>query len=85
MRVPWDERLRAVRPPWVEHPGSMPADPFWRQSGEYWLNDIWKPFWDSLNAREQERYIELWSPPHEWWDYYLDPAFQAWLGSDDSI
>ena len=41
----------------------LPADPSWRQSGEHWLNDVWRPFCDSFSQRELERYTEIWSLP----------------------
>ena len=74
-----------MAPPWVVRPGTLPADAVWRQSGEVWLNDVWRPFWDSLTPQEQACYLALWPPPREWWEFYLDPAFQAWLRSDDSL
>ncbi len=72
-----------MAPPWERHPGFTPADPFWRQSGEHWLNDVWRPFFDGLTEQEQRSYRTLWTVPAEWWDFYLDPGFQAWLESSD--
>ena len=67
------------------HPNRLPADASWRQSGETWLNDVWRPFRDNLTPHEQETYLMIWPPQREWWDFYLDPEFQAWLRSDESF
>jgi len=72
-----------VDPPWVEYPGFPPADGFWRQSGEAWLNHVWRPYFDALTADEQASYLERWKVPDDWRLFYFDPEFQKWLESTD--
>lgn len=72
-----------VEPPWVEFPGHPPGDIFWRQEGSIWFAYVWKPYWDSLKAEEQETYLKRWDVPADWQRYYFDPEFQAWLSTVD--
>ncbi len=72
-----------IVPPWVKYPGFPPGDPFWRQSGEIWFVYVWEPYWNSLTATQQEEYLKTWNVPSEWWDFYFDPEFRAWLDTVD--
>lgn len=78
-----ETKLEEVLPPWKQFPGYPPGDLFWRQSGEIWFYYVWKPYWDSLNQIEQESYLEYWSVPNVWKDYYFDPEWQKFLESCD--
>jgi hypothetical protein len=72
-----------VPPPWREYPGYPPGDPFWRQSGQAWLEEIWQPYWQSLTLEAQREYLERWKVPDVWRMIYFDPAFGRWLDEVD--
>lgn len=72
-----------IEPPWIKYPGYGPGDSFWRQAGESWFCDLWKPFWESLSPSEQEEYLQRWEVPESWLLFYFDPQFRKWLGSSD--
>ena len=55
--------LFKINPPWVEYPGFPPYDTFWRQSGEYYLFDVWQPFWNNLSSRDKEKVLKRWPMP----------------------
>ena len=65
-------------PPWVFAPNTEPWSGYWRQGGgEYWLLEIWLPFWGELDAKQRENYLEKWQPPTEDWYEYLTVH---WIG-----
>lgn len=73
-----------IRPPWVEYAAYPPGDPFWRQTGEHWLKDVWEPYWQGLDAVAQADYLQRWQVPDFWARFYFDPEFRTWLeGVDD--
>ena len=74
---------KEIEPPWVKYPGYSPGDGFWRQSGELWIQNIWEPYWKSLNPTEQNEYLKKWAVPNKWRDYYFNPDFHAWLEKID--
>lgn len=63
--------------------GYPPGDCFWRQSGEIWFHQVWKPFWDSLSVSQQQEYLDRWKVPNEWKNFYFNDDFQKWLASTD--
>ncbi|MDP3533157.1 MAG: hypothetical protein Q8S31_07725 [Alphaproteobacteria bacterium] len=69
-------------PPWIEYPGFLPSDIFWRQEGEVWALGVWLPFWVSLNDIERQAYLKEWDAPLKWQEFY-NPAFQKELSSLD--
>lgn len=69
-----------IKPPWIKYPDFPPYDGFWRQSGEYWLKDVWEPFWNNLSQKEQDQYLKRWPPPKDWITFYLDTS---WLDDID--
>ncbi len=72
-------RAGEVRPPWIEYPGFGPGDGFWRQSGEYFFSEEWRPYYDSLSSEQQAEYLKYWEVPPLWRDYYFDPEWQEFL------
>ncbi len=59
-------------PPWVFAPNSEPWSGGWRQgNGEYWLHEIWLPFWQKLNKEERNMYLKKWQAPTQEWNEYL--------------
>ncbi len=74
---------KEISPPWILYSGYPPGDPFWRQGGEIWFHYVWKPYYDSLDGKEQNDYLERWSVPDAWAKFYFDPEFQKWLDSVD--
>jgi len=76
---------KAIEPPWIAYPGFPPADTFWRQSGEIWLHEIWRPYWHQLTETEKAAYLNKWPPPDVWQRFSIDlnPEFKAWLDSTD--
>jgi hypothetical protein len=70
MSMPPD--IEAVRPPWVQYPGSDPLWGGWRQGfSEAWLREEWLPFWRSLDAPAREAFLQRWPPPDDQWLTYL--------------
>jgi hypothetical protein len=77
-----------IEPPWIKFPGYPPPDGFWRQSGEYWLHDVWAPFWKSLNAEDRESYLKKWNVPNVWkcFSHYLNPDLdKLWEERDPNM
>ena len=72
-----------VRPPWIEYPGFGPTDFFWRQSGEAWRHYVWEPYYNALGPEEQAAYRTYWKVPQEWWDFYFDPEWCAFMDHVD--
>jgi hypothetical protein len=70
-----------IEPPWIKYPGFPPADTFWRQAGEYWFCDIWKPYWDALSPNAKTVYLARWNVPDDWSRFYFDEGFRTWLDS----
>lgn len=77
------DKSNEIAPPWIEYPGHPPGDIFWRQSGEIWFHDVWRPYYDSLSSEEQKNYLARWNAPSDWQKYYFNLDFQKWLESID--
>lgn len=61
-----------VPPPWQAFPEYGPASSGWRQgNGEYWMGQVWRPFWTSLPETGRAQYLNRWSAPADW---------RAWIG-----
>jgi hypothetical protein len=60
------KHIHEIRPPWIEFPGIIPGDFFWREAGEYWFHDVWRPYWESLSPVEKEEYLARWQVPEDW-------------------
>ena len=72
-----------VAPPWEKYPNYPPADTFWRQAGEHYLKEIWRPYYDSLLAAKQKEYLKKWNVPDVWQMFYFDPNFDKFLEDID--
>jgi hypothetical protein len=72
-----------IPPPWIQYPGYPPGDTFWRQTGEAWFTEVWRPYWERLRPDEQAAYLERWNVP-EAWRLYCNPDFARWLEDVDS-
>ena len=69
-------------PPWVFAPNTEPWSGEWKQGGgEYWLLEIWLPFWQGLSLEQREKYLEKWEPPTKDWYEYLTIH---WIGQDQN-
>ena len=57
-----------IDPPWLVYPKSDPVVLWvsWRY-GNFWLDEIWKPFWNKLSVFEKKAYLERWQPLSEEW------------------
>lgn len=75
-----------VEAPWLKHPDFPPYDGFWRQSGDYWLNYVWRPYWNSLKPEGKKAYLEKYPPPEVWMkmSFDLNPEFAAELERIDA-
>jgi hypothetical protein len=61
-----------IEPPWVFAPNTEPWAAEWKQGGgEYWLLEIWLPFWQKLGEIQRKNYLDKWKPPTEDWFEYL--------------
>jgi hypothetical protein len=58
-----------VEPPWIAYPRIAPGEFFWREAGDAYYHDAWRPFWDSLGADGQRAYLERTAPPADWDEY----------------
>jgi hypothetical protein len=72
-----------IKPPWVAYPEYGPGDTFWRQTGEPFMALVWEPYYESLSQEEKDAYLKRWQVPEEWWKFYFDPAWRAFLESTD--
>lgn len=56
-----------IPPPWVVYPHAETWWGGWRQgTSEYWLYDIWLPFWRGLDVNAKEAYLAKWNVTDEW-------------------
>ncbi|GAB4393506.1 MAG: hypothetical protein Tsb005_12090 [Gammaproteobacteria bacterium] len=55
-----------IIPPWAKYPEYHSMDFFWRQSGEYYLHDAWKPYWIKLTEAEQQEILTIYPMPEDW-------------------
>jgi hypothetical protein len=74
--------MNEIKPPWIEYPEYPPYDTFWRQAGEFYLKDMWEPYWKSLSDGQREEYLQKWHVPRKWKDFYFDTE---WLDDLDDI
>tara|TARA_R110002110_G_scaffold383245_4_gene594690 strand:+ start:55030 stop:55578 length:549 start_codon:yes stop_codon:yes gene_type:complete len=63
------KKIKEVEPPWKKFPNFSPGDMFWRQSGEYYLDLIWEPFWIEQTEFEKAQYVRKFSAPDEWLEW----------------
>jgi hypothetical protein len=70
-----------IEAPWLKYPNFPPYDGFWRQTGEYWLNYVWRPYWVTLDSAQKKEYLDKYPPPDVWLNMSTDlnPAFAAEL------
>jgi hypothetical protein len=74
-----------IPPPWIAHPGREPGDFYWREAGEPWLWDVWRPFWDQLDDTQRQAYLGRWpAPSREWLDLVLTDDLQHRLDEGDA-
>lgn len=60
-------------PPWRIFADQPPEWGGWRQgNGEYWLHNVWLPFWSDLPQAERQRYLAAWDAPREWREAAMD-------------
>jgi hypothetical protein len=56
-----------VFPPWQAFPGYDSFSGGWRQgNGEYWMLNVWLPYWKQLSEAEKNNYINKWNAPADW-------------------
>lgn len=56
-----------VFPPWQAFPKYDSLSGGWRQgNGEYWLLNIWLPYWKQLSEQEKQNYLNKWDAPEDW-------------------
>ncbi len=89
--VDWLESERAkleagedIEPPWIQGNGVPPWSGSWRQGrGDFWLQEIWGPFWSGLSNDEREKYLERWQPPDDEWYEYITARW--WVDSPTDL
>lgn len=59
-----------VQPPWIRYPRSCPWE-YKQGNAEYWLVEVFLPFWQGLTPREREDYLQRWPPPDDDWQTYM--------------
>jgi hypothetical protein len=65
-------------PPWVAFPEYGPEDPFWRQTGEAYLNAFLKE-WSGLSDTQKSRYLLARNPSADWHEHLKPGGFLDWL------
>ena len=56
-----------VFPPWQAFPEYDSFSGGWRQgNGEYWMLNVWLPYWEQLSTAEKQDYINKWNAPNNW-------------------
>jgi hypothetical protein len=57
-----------IEPPWISFPDSDPLALWvsWRY-GNFWLDTVWKPFWNAMDENQQNAYLKKWRPPNDDW------------------
>lgn len=61
-----------IIPPWHRYPRTEPTWAGWRQGrSEYWLLEVWFPFWRDMSDIQRADYLHRWPPPNELWRLYL--------------
>lgn len=77
--------LEQCRPPWIAFPELNPNElaGFLRQGAtEAYFYDLWRPFWESLDAGQRAHYLDHWNASPEWreaihFHFEEDPDFDA--------
>ena len=60
------------KPPWIAYPGTAPFRGGWRQGfSEWWIRDVWFPFWKHLTPDEKDAYLTRYPAPDDDWLLYL--------------
>ncbi len=60
-----------VSAPWVAFPEINPTElsAYLKQgTSEAWFDQVWRPFWNSLNQKERLAYLQHWDASPEWTD-----------------
>lgn len=56
-----------VFPPWLAFPEYDSFSGGWRQGdGEYWMLNVWLPYWEPLSETEKKHYLQKWKAPDDW-------------------
>jgi hypothetical protein len=66
-----------IDPPWVMNNSELSP---WDLRHDYWLIEVWLPFWRKMNEQEREIYRKKWNMPDEW--YLVVSRFWTDLDSD---
>jgi hypothetical protein len=65
-------------PPWRVFPAMRPVEVAARQGAEEaWVDEVWRPFWASLDAPQRTAYLDHWQASDAWRDaihHTFDPA-----------
>lgn len=84
--------LRPQKPPWIAFPQIAPTElvAYLKQGDtEAWFDQVWRPFWDALDATQRVAYLNEWKATPEWIDaincvYDLPQAFDADADAQES-
>lgn len=66
-----------IEPPWVTFPIGISSFGWDEEATEGWKLEVWIPFWDGLNEKEQKAYLKKWQPPNKEWEENIT---KHWVG-----
>jgi hypothetical protein len=61
---------RELQPPWIAVPYSEPWS-FKQGVEEWWLWEVFLPYWRRLSPEDRTDYLRGWPPPQGYWEEYL--------------
>jgi hypothetical protein len=61
-------------PPWVVFPDQDSYSGFWKQSGQFWLTQVFRPFWATLPENSKTTYLQKWQAPEDWLEWLNLPT-----------
>jgi len=58
-----------VIPPWSLFPEYDAESGFWKQGGEFWIADVFRPFLTGMGAEARQRYLDRWNASPPWREF----------------
>jgi hypothetical protein len=55
-----------ILPPWEVFPQYDSETGFWKQGGQFWIDELFGPFWNGLNNAQRTAYLQKWRASIDW-------------------
>ncbi len=68
----------------MAYPDVPPRAFFWREAGQPWLEDVWRPFWHALDDAARQDYLSRYPPPKLWLETFLDDRLDQLVAEIDA-